>query len=198
MSLLLNILSRFVRAFLPRSKCLNFVAVVTVRVDFGTQENKVCHCFHFPPSICHEVRGPDTTLVSWVSSFKPAFLLFSFTLTKKLFSCSSLSAIRMVLSVYLRLMIFLPAILIPAFNSSSSAFHMMYSEYKLNRQGDNVQPWSTSFPILNQSFVPCPFLTVVFWPAYRYLRRQVRWFGIPVSSRIFHSLFWSTQSEALM
>ena len=75
MSLLLNILSRVVIAFLPRSKYLNFVAVVTVRVDFGTQENKVCHCFHFPPSICHEVRGPDTPLVSWISSFVGFFIL---------------------------------------------------------------------------------------------------------------------------
>ena len=63
MSLLLNILSRVVIAFLPRSKYLNFVAVVTVRVDFGTQENKVCHCFHFPPSICLEVTGPDAMIL---------------------------------------------------------------------------------------------------------------------------------------
>ena len=153
MSLLLNILSRVETAFLPRSKCLNFVAVVTVRVDFGTQENKVCHCFHFPPSICHEVRGPDTTLVSWVSSFKPAFLLFSFTLTKKLFSCSSLSAIRVVSSTYLRLLIFHPAILNPVCDSSSLTFHMMHSAYKLIKQGDSIQPWITPFPTLNQFHV---------------------------------------------
>ena len=46
MSLLFNMLSRFVIAFLPRSKCLNFVAAVTIFSDFGAQENKVCHCFH--------------------------------------------------------------------------------------------------------------------------------------------------------
>ena len=39
---------------------------------------------------------------------------------------------------------------------------------------------------------PCPVLTVASWPAYRFLRRQVRWFGIPISFRIFHSLLWST------
>ena len=46
MSLLLNMLSRLVIAFLPRSKCLNFVAAVTMCSDFGSQENKISHCFH--------------------------------------------------------------------------------------------------------------------------------------------------------
>ena len=41
---------------------------------------------------------------------------------------------------YLRLLIFLPAILIPACASSSPACLMMYSAYKLNKQGDNIQP----------------------------------------------------------
>ena len=62
---------------------------------------------------------------------------------------------------------------------------MMYSAYKLNKQGDNIQPWHTPFPIWNQSVVPCPVLTVVSWPAYIFLKRQVRWSGIPISFRIF-------------
>uniref|UniRef100_A0AC11DIB1 Uncharacterized protein n=1 Tax=Ovis aries TaxID=9940 RepID=A0AC11DIB1_SHEEP len=49
MSLLSNILSRLVIAFLPRSNCLNFMAAVTTSSDFGAQENKVCHCFHYFP-----------------------------------------------------------------------------------------------------------------------------------------------------
>ena len=61
----------------------------------------------------------------------------------------------------------------------------MYSAYKLNTQGDNIQPWRTPFPIWNQSVVPCPVLTIASWPAYRFLKRQVRWSGIPVSLRIF-------------
>ena len=61
----------------------------------------------------------------------------------------------------------------------------MYSAYKLNKQGDDIQPWHTPFPIWNQSVVPCPVLTVASWPAYRFLRRQVRWSGIPISWRIF-------------
>ena len=52
----------------------------------------------------------------------------------------SLSAIRVVSSAYLKLLIFLPAIFIPACASSSPAFLMMYSAYKLNKQGDNIQP----------------------------------------------------------
>ena len=48
-----------------------------------------------------------------------------------------------------------------------------------------MQPWCTPFPIWNQSVVPCPVLTVASWPAYRFLRRQVRWSGIPISWRIF-------------
>ena len=82
-------------------------------------------------------------------------------------------------------MIFLPAILIPACASYSLAFNMIYSAYKLNKQDDKIQPWHTPFPIWNQSVVPCPVLTVVSWPAYRFLRRQVRWSGIPISFRIF-------------
>ena len=69
---------------------------------------------------------------------------------------------------------------------------MMYSAYKLNKQGGNIQPWHTPFPVWNQAVVPCPVLTVTSWPAYRFLKRQVRWSGIPISFRIFHSLLWST------
>ena len=64
---------------------------------------------------------------------------------------------------------------------------MIVSAYK---QGDNIQPWCTPFLIWNQSIVPCPVLTVASWPAYRFLRRQVRWSCISISFRIFHSLWW--------
>ena len=50
MSLLFNMLSRFAIVFLSRSKCLLISWLqFTVRSDFGAQENKVCHCFHFLP-----------------------------------------------------------------------------------------------------------------------------------------------------
>ena len=61
------------------------------------------------------------------------------------------------------------------------AWCMMYSVYKLNEQSDNTQPCHTSFPILNQSVVSRKLLTVASWPSYRFLRRQVRWSGIPIS-----------------
>src|SRR5574337_385368 len=67
-------------------------------------------------------------------SFKPTFSLSSFTFIKRLFSSSSLSAVRVVSSAYLRLLIFLPAILIPSCVSSSPAFLLMYSAYKLNNR----------------------------------------------------------------
>ena len=122
-------------------------------------------------------------LVFCMLSFKPAFSLSSFTFIKRLFSSSLLSAISVLSSAYLR--IFLPVIWIPACASSSLAFHMRYSAYKLNMQGDNIQPWCTPFPIWNQSVVPCLVLTVASSLAYTFLRRQVRWSGIPISFRIF-------------
>ena len=60
----------------------------------------------------------------------------------------------------------------------------MYSANKLNKQGDNIQPWHTPFSIWSQSIFPCPVLFIASWPAYRFLMRQVRWSG-PISWRIF-------------
>ena len=85
--LLFNMLSRLVIAFLPRSKPLNFMAVVTICSDFGAPKIKVCHYFHVSPSICHEVMGLDVmTLIFWMLSFKPTFSLSSFTFYRRLFS----------------------------------------------------------------------------------------------------------------
>ena len=152
------------------------MAAVTVCSDFGAWENKICYCATFPPSICHEVMQPNTTiLVFSMLSFKPAFPLSSFTLIKRLFSSSSLSAIKVVSSAYLRLLIFLLAILIPACDSSSLAFHMMYL------QCDNIKPCHTPFSTLNQSVVSYLVLSVASWPSYRFLRREVRWSGMPMN-----------------
>ena len=75
----------------------------------------------------------------------------------------------------------------------------LYAEHIMgNKQGDNIQPWHTPFPIWNQSVVPCPVLTVASWPAYKFLRIQVRWSDSPISWRILHSLLWSTQWKALV
>jgi len=91
-------------------------------------------------------------------SFKPTFSLSSFTFTKRVFSSSSLSAISVVSFAYLKLLISSPPILIPACASLSPALLTMHSAYKLNKQGDNVQPWCIPFLIWNQSIVPCPIL----------------------------------------
>ena len=194
MSLLFNMLSRLVTAFLPRTKHLliswlqspSTVILEPMKIKYVTVSS-------FPPSVCHKVMGPDGMIFIWMLSFKPAFSLSYFTLIKRLFNSSSLSAVRVVSSTYLRLLMFVPAVLIPACASSSPAFCMMYSAYKLNKQGDDIQRWCTPYPIWNQSVVPCPVLTIASWPAYRLLRRQVRWSGIPISFRIFHCLLWSTQ-----
>lgn len=93
----------------------------------------------FPPSIYREVMGPDATiLILVILSFKPAFSLF-FTLIKRFFSSSSLSAIRVVSSAHLplewcRLYTFLLAVLILDCHPSGPAFLTMSSAYKLNKQ----------------------------------------------------------------
>ena len=117
MSLLFNMLSMINLAFLPRSKqaSFNFMAAVTICSDLGAPKNKLSHCVHCFPSICYEVMEPDIMIsVFRMLSFKPAFSFSSFTFIKRLFSSSSLCAIRVVSSEYLRLLMFLPAILIPA------------------------------------------------------------------------------------
>ena len=173
----------------------NFLAAVTICSDSGAQQNKVCHCLHCFPIYCHEVMGPDVIILffeCWVLS-QLFTLLFHFH--QEALSSFSLSSLRVVSSAYLRLLIFLLAILIPACASSRPAFLMMYSAYKLKKQADNIQPWCTLFPIWNQSVVPCPVLTVSSWPVYRLLRRRITWSGIPISWRIFHSLLfqWSNR-----
>ena len=120
MSLLFDMLSRFVSFSSKKQMSFNFMAAVSISSDFRAQENKVCHCFRCLPiyspwsdgTRCHDLRFLNL-------SFKPTFLLSSFTFIKRLFSSSSLSAIRVVSSAYLRWLIFLPAswfqpVLLPA------------------------------------------------------------------------------------
>ena len=99
------------------------MASVTVHNDFGAQENKICHRFKFfciYLSIIHGNRCHDLNFLNvkfWACFFS------SFIFIKRLFSCSSLSSIKVVSSAYLRLLIFLPVILIPAGSSFSPTFH---------------------------------------------------------------------------
>ena len=111
--------------------------------------------------------GPDAMiLVFWMLSFKPTFSLSSFTFIKRLFSSSSLSAIRVVSSAYLRLLIFLLEILISAYASSSPAFLITYSAYKWNKAGWQYTALTYSFSYLepvscSMSSSNCCFLTCI-------------------------------------
>ena len=158
MSLLLNMLSRFIITFLPRSKRLLISWLQSPSaVILEPSKNKVCYCFHCFPIYLHEMMGPDAMiLVFWMLSFH-----------------------KVVSSAYLRLLIFLPAILILAYASPSPAFLTMYSAYKLNKQGDIIQPWSTPFPIWNQSVVPYPVLTVASWHASAFSGSRSGGLGFP-------------------
>ena len=81
--------------------------------------------------------GPDAMiLVFWMLSFKPTFSLSSFTFIKiSLVLLCFLPWGWCHLHIWYHILIFLPSILIPACVSSSPAFLMMYSAYKLNKQG---------------------------------------------------------------
>ena len=104
------------------------MAAIKICSDFVAQKRKVCHCFHCFPiyfpwgdgTRCHDLSFLNVELYTHFSTL-------SFTFNKMLFISSSLSAIRVVSSAYLRLLIFLPAILIPSCASSRPAFLMMYS-----------------------------------------------------------------------
>ena len=163
MSLFFNMLSRYVIVFLPRTKHL---LISWLQSQFAViLEPKKIKSVTFSvvsPSFCHEVMGPDALIfVFWQLNFKSAFSLSTFTFIKRLFSSSSLYA--------------------------SPVFSMIYTAYKLNKQGDSIYPWPTPFPIWNQSIVPCLVLIVTSQPAYRFLRRKIKWSGIPISWRISHN-----------
>ena len=141
-------LSRFVIAFLPRSKCLLISWLQSPSaVILKPKKVKSVPVSIVSPSICHKVMGPNAMIfIFWMLSFNPAFSLSSFTFIKKLYSFCLFSAIRVVSSAYLRLLIFLLSILIPACESSSPAFHMMYPAYKFKKAGWQFIALTYSFP----------------------------------------------------
>ena len=111
MSLLLNMLSRLVITC-KEQVSFNFMAAITICSDFGAQKIKVSHCFliYLPWSDgtgCHDLSFFECWALSQLFHS-------SFTFINRLFSSSSLSAIRVVSSACLRLLVFLLAILIPA------------------------------------------------------------------------------------
>ena len=151
-------LSKFVIVFLPRSKCLLISWLQSPSaVILEPKQIKSVTVSTVSPSICHEVIGLDVMiLVFSMLSFKPGFYTLLFHLHQEAFEFLFAFCHRVVSSGYLRLLIFLPATLIPTWASSSPVFLIIYSAYKLNKQGDNIQPWLTPFSILSQAVVPCP------------------------------------------
>ena len=140
LSLLFNMLSRFVIAFLPRRKRLSISWLQSPSaVILEPQKIKSVTVSIVFPSICCEVMDQ----MPWSSFFEcwilsQIFHFSSFTFIERLFSPFLLSSIRVVSSAYLQLLIFLLAILIPACASCSLTVLMMYSACKLNKQGDNI------------------------------------------------------------
>ena len=100
MSLLFNMLSRLVIAFLQRSKRLLISWLQSLStVILEPKKIKSVTVSILSPSICPWSVGTGwIILVFWMLSFKPAFSLSYFTFIKRLFSSSLLSAIRVVSS----------------------------------------------------------------------------------------------------
>ena len=178
MSLLFNVLSRFVIAFLPRSKHLLISWLQSPStVILEPKKIKSVTVSTFYPSLCYEVMGPDAMILGfWVLSQLCHSPLWSL-------SRGSLVPLHFLPLKWYYLCIwgcwYFSQLVIPACDSSSPAFCVMYSAYKLNKQGEKIQPWCTPLPFWNQSVVPCLVLTVPSWPAYKFLGRQVRLSGIP-------------------
>ena len=110
------------------------MVAVTDCSDFGVQENKICHCFHFSPFYFPWGDGTGCHDLSFLS-FKSPFSLSSFTFIKRLFSSYSLSAIRVVSSEFLRLLIFLTSVINrnTSCDSSSPAFCRMCFTYRASQ-----------------------------------------------------------------
>ena len=160
----------------------NFMAAVILCSDFGAPPQiKSVTVSIVSPSICHEGTGYKN-----LSFLNVGEAFYFFTLCHK----GGVICISEFIDIS-------PCLLDSSLCFIQPAFHMMYTAYKLNKQGHNIQPWHTPSLIWNQSVVPCSVLTVASWPAYKFLRRQVRWPCTPISWRISPSLLWSMQSKAL-
>ena len=126
MSLLFNMLSRLIIAFLPTRKHLLISCLQSPSAVILEPRKIVCHCFHCFPIYFPWSDGTRCHDPSFLNAeFQANFSLSSFTF---IISSSSISAIRVVSSAYLRLLIFFPVILIPSFHLSSLAFCMMWPE----------------------------------------------------------------------
>ena len=151
--LLLNTLSRFVIPFLWRSSHLISCVQLPSSVILEPEKWKSVTTSNFFPFylLCSNGAGcHDLSFFFFlIFSLKPPLSLFSFTLIKSLFSSSSLSAIRVVSSSYLRLLMFLPPILIPACTSFSPAQHFSWCIACLAYKQTGWQQTALSYSFLN-------------------------------------------------
>ena len=157
------------------------MATVTICSDFGALKKKVSHCFpiYLPWSDgtrCHDLSFLNVELednfFTLLFHFHQEALQFFFTF------CHKGAVICVPGYWYFSRQSWFQLVLPPAQRFSWCTLH-------INKQGDNIQPWHTPFPIWNQSVVPHSVLTVASWPSHRFLKRQVKWSGIPISFRIF-------------
>ena len=179
LSLLSNKSSRFVIAFLPRSKhllilwleLLSAVILEPKKIKFVT--------------VCTFSLFAMKWLVFWMLSFKPAFSLFSFTLIK-----SSLVPLCFLPLQWCHLHIcycISEVVDISPISLDSSLWVIQPSI------SHDVTTYSLAYSFPNPEPVCCSMSgSVAPWPASRFHRRQVGWSGSPISWRIFHSLLWST------
>ena len=149
MSLLFSMLSRLVITFLPRGKHLLISwlqspsAVILEPKKIKSATMSIVSLIYLPWSDgtrCHDLSSLNVELkanfFTLLFHFHQEAFYFLFTFCHK----GGVICISEVIDISL-------AILIPACASSSPVFLMMYSAYKLNKQGDNIQPWRTPFPI---------------------------------------------------
>ena len=176
------------------------MATVTICSDFEAQENKACHCFH-----CFSIYLP------WIDGTRGYDLSFleCWALTQLFHSPLSLSSRSSLVPLHFlhkggvicisEVIDISLGKLDSSLASSTPAFCMMYSAYKLNKQGDNIQPWHIPFPICNQvccskSSSNCCFLTCiqvsqeagqVLW--YSHLLKNFPVYCDPHSQRLWHT-----------
>ena len=169
-------LSRLVITFLPRSKCLLISWLLSPSAVI--LELRKIQSATVSSSICHEVMGRDA--MKWWDQRPWSSFSECWVLSQPFHSTLSLSSGG--------------SLVLPRFLPYTWCNLHIWGNWLLciNKQGDNIQPWRTPFPIWSQSVFSCPVLTIASSPAYRFLKMQVRWSGTPISLRIFHNLLWST------
>ena len=134
MSLIFNMLSMLIKAFLPRSKHLLVSRLQWLQQGFWSPRKKSVTTFHFFLFYLPGNNGTGCHDFSLLNvEFQVSFFTLVFQPHQRFFSSSPLSATRVVSSAYLRLLLFLPAILIPVCDSFILLFHVMYYAYKLNK-----------------------------------------------------------------